>query len=300
MGTLNKSTLFPAQLTGELLNLVRGKSSLAKLSGQAPIAFNGTEIFTFNFDKEADIVAESGAKGVGGATVAPVTIVPYKIEYGVRVSDEFVYGSEEARINYLRAFADGFAAKAARAIDIMAMHGLNPRTGTASSVVGNNHLDYAIPSANKVTYDSSNPNANVEAAIGAIQAKEHEVTGMAMSPAFRTALASQTRTDGTPLFPELAWGSAPDVIKGLPVDTNSTVAFGSTTNDLAIVGNFRDYFRYGVAKDISIKIIEYGNPDNDTNAGDLQGHNQVYLRGEMYVGYGILVPEAFARIHQGE
>lgn len=301
MGTLNKSTLFPAQLTGELLNLVRGKSSLAKLSGQAPIAFNGTEIFTFNFDKEADIVAESGAKGVGGATVAPVTIVPYKIEYGVRVSDEFVYGSEEARINYLRAFADGFAAKAARAIDIMAMHGLNPRTGTASTVVGNNHFDYAIPLDNKVVYNSADPNANVEAAIGAIQAKEHEVTGMAMSPAFRTALASQTRTDGTPLFPELAWGSAPDVIKGLPVDTNSTVAFGSNTDDLAIVGNFRDYFRYGVAKDISIKIIEYGNPDNDTNAGDLQGHNQVYLRGEMYVGYGILVPEAFARIHnQGE
>lgn len=301
MGTLNKTTLFPAQLTGELLNLVKGKSSLAKLSGQAPIAFNGTEIFTFNFDKEADIVAESGAKGVGGATVNPVTIVPYKIEYGVRVSDEFIYGSEEARINYLKAFADGFAAKAARAIDIMAMHGLNPRTGTASTVVGNNHFDYAIPSTNKIVYSSTDPNDNVEKAIGAVQAKEHEVTGMAMSPAFRTALASQTRTDGTPLFPELAWGSAPDVIKGLPVDTNSTVAFGTTTDDVAIVGNFRDYFRYGIAKDISIKVIEYGNPDNDTSAGDLQGHNQVYLRGEMYVGYGILVPEAFARIYnQGE
>lgn len=297
MGTLNKSTLFPAQLTGELLNLVKGKSSLAKLSGQSPIAFNGTEIFTFNFDKEADIVAESGAKGVGGATVAPVTIVPYKIEYGVRVSDEFVYGSEEARINYLKAFADGFAAKAARAIDIMAMHGLNPRTGAASAVVGNNHFDYAIPNANKVAYDSDDPNANVEAAIGKVQANEYEVTGMAMSPAFRTALASQTRQDGTPLFPELAWGSAPDTIKGLPVDTNSTVAFGETTDDVAIVGNFRDYFRYGIAKDISIKVIEYGNPDNDADAGDLQGHNQVYLRGEMYVGYGILVPSAFSRIY---
>lgn len=298
MGTLNKSTLFPAQLTGELLNLVRGKSSLAKLSGQAPIAFNGTEIFTFNFDKEADIVAESGAKGVGGATVAPVTIVPYKIEYGVRVSDEFVYGSEEARINYLKAFADGFAAKAARAIDIMAMHGLNPRTGNASTVVGNNHFDYAIPAANKVTYNSvsPDPNANVEEAIGKVQGAEHEVTGLVMSPAFRTALASQTRQDGTPLFPELAWGSQPDSIKGLPVDTNSTVAFGASTEDLAIVGNFKDYFRYGIAKDISIKVIEYGNPDNDADAGDLQGHNQVYLRGEMYVGYGILVPEAFAAI----
>lgn len=297
MGTLNKSTLFPAQLTGEILNLVKGKSSLAKLSGQSPITFNGTELFTFNFDKEVDIVAESAAKGVGGATITPVTIVPYKIEYGLRVSDEFVYGSEEARINYLKTFADGFAARAARGIDIMAMHGLNPRTGTASAVVGNNHFDYAIPTANKVVYDSTDPNANVEEAIGKVQANEYEVTGMAMSPAFRTALASQTRTDGTPLFPELSWGAQPDVIKGLPVDTNSTVAFGTNTDDVAIVGNFRDYFRYGIAKDISIKVIEYGNPDNDANAGDLQGHNQVYLRGEMYVGYGILVPEAFARVY---
>lgn len=298
MGTLSKSTLFPPQLSGELFNLVRGKSALARLSQQAPIPFNGTELFTFNFDKEVDIVAENGAKGVGGGTISPVTIVPYKIEYGMRVSDEFVYGSEEARINYLRAFADGFAAKAARGLDIMAMHGLNPRTGSASLVVGNNHFDYAISSDNKVTYNSlsPDPNANVETAIGLVQAAEHEVTGMAMSPAFRTALASQTRTDGTPLFPELAWGSQPDNIKGLPVDTNSTVAFGTNTKDLAILGNFRDFFRYGIAKDIGIKVIEYGNPDNDADAGDLQGHNQVYLRGEMYIGYGILVPEAFAAI----
>jgi HK97 family phage major capsid protein len=298
MGTLSKSTYFPAKLSSELLNLVRGKSSLARLSQQKPIEFNGTEIFTFNFDKEADIVAENGAKGVGGGTIAPVTIVPYKIEYGMRVSDEFVYGAEEAKIGYLRAFAEGFAAKAARALDIMAMHGLNPRTGSASLVVGNNHFDYAIPAGNKVTYNSGSPdpNGNVETAIGYVQGAEHEVTGMAMSPAFRTALASQTRTDGTPMFPELAWGSAPDTIKGLAVDTNSTVAFGDSTEDLAIVGNFRDFFRWGVAKDIGIKVIEYGNPDNDADAGDLQGHNQVYLRGEMYIGYGILVPEAFAAI----
>lgn len=298
MGVLNRSTLFPAQLTGEMLNLVRGKSSLARVSQQAPISFNGIEIFTFNFDKEADIVAESGAKGVGGATVNPVTIVPYKIEYGVRVSDEFVYGSEEARINYLRAFADGFSAKAARAIDIIALHGINPRTGDASTIVNNNHFDSKV--TQKVTFSNADPNSNVEAAIGLVQSKEYEVTGMIMSPAFRTALASQTRKDGASMFPELAWGSAPDSIKGLAVETNSTVAFGNGTKDVAILGNFRDYFRYGIAKDISMKVIEYGNPDNDTDAGDLQGHNQVYIRGEMYIGYGILVPEAFSRIVTGE
>ena len=68
---LSKGSLFPAELTNEMFNLVKGKSSLAKLSGQKPIAFNGTELFTFNFDKEIDIVAENGAKSNGGVTVAP-------------------------------------------------------------------------------------------------------------------------------------------------------------------------------------------------------------------------------------
>jgi HK97 family phage major capsid protein len=153
-------------------------------------------------------------------------------------------------------------------------------------------MDYAVSEKVDRTADA---NADVESAIALVQGNEYEVTGMAMSPAFKSALAALTKQDGTLLFPELAWGAAPDVIKGLPVDTNSTVSFGTNTKDEAIVGNFRDYLKWGVAKDIGVKVIEYGNPDN-SDAGDLQGHNQVYLRGEMYIGYGILVPTAFARI----
>ena len=60
-------------------------------------------------------------------------------------------------------------------------------------------------------------------------------------------------------------------------------------------GNFADYFRWGYARQIPLEVIEYGNPDN-SDAGDLKGHNQVYLRGEAYIGWGIILPEAFARI----
>ena len=291
---LAKGSLFPPELTNELINLVNGKSSLAKLAAQRPLSFVGNEIFTFTLDKEVDVVAENGAKSNGGATMGSVSIVPVKIEYGTRVSDEFKYASEEQQIEYLRAFAEGFAAKAARGLDIMGLHGLNPRTDTASAVIGTNHFDSLV--TNTVNL-SSDPNANVESAIALVQGGEYEVNGMAMSPAFRSALAAEVYTsDNRPMFPELAWGSQPATIKGLPVDTNSTVSFGTNTVDNAIVGNFRDFFRWGVAKDIPIEIIEYGNPDNDANAGDLKGHNQIYLRGEMYIGWGILVPAAFARI----
>ena len=293
---LSKGTLFPAELVTEMINLVRGKSSLARLSGARPIPFNGETLFTFNLDSEVDIVAENGAKGNGGGTIGTKSIQPIKIEYGMRVSDEFRFASEEVQLEYLRAFAEGWAAKAARGIDIMAFHGVNPRTGSpATGTIGDKHFDAQV-TTNTVTFAAATADQNVEAAIAQVQAGEHEVTGMAMAPAFRTALAGLKKgsSSNEPLFPELAWGSNPGVLNGLPVDTNATVSFGSNV-DRAVVGNFRDFFRWGYAKQMPIEIIEYGNPDN-SEAGDLKGHNQIYLRGEAYVGWAILVPEAFSRI----
>ncbi|MBQ6359365.1 MAG: phage major capsid protein [Clostridia bacterium] len=292
---LSKGALFPPLLTNELINKVRGKSSLAALSESEPVRFNGTSIFTFSLDKEVDLVAENGSKSNGGATVGTISMAPVKIEYGARVSDEFVRASEEVQLQYLRAFAEGFARKAARGLDIMAFHGYNPRTGSASTVIGTNHMDSQVVQTE--TFNGSTPDANIENAIALIEANEHEVTGLAMSPAMRAALAAMKRgsTSNESLFPELAWGSNPGTIRGLRADTNSTVSFNSNA-DRAVVGNFRDFFRWGYAAEIPLEVIEYGNPDNDADAGDLKGHNQVYLRAEAYIGWAILDPSAFARV----
>ena len=66
--------------------------------------------------------------------------------------------------------------------------------------------------------------------------------------------------------------------------------------DRALVGDFANYFKWGYAKQIPIEVIQYGNPDNDATLGDLKGHNQIYLRGEMYLGWGILDATAFSFI----
>lgn len=292
--TLTRGQLMPPEVTNEMFNKVRGKSSLSKLSGAEPMPFNGKSLFTFSLDKEVDIVGENAAKSNGGATVAAVQMVPVKVEYGARVSDEFRYGAEEIRLQYLNAFADGFARKVARGIDIMAMHGLNPRTGlTASSLTGKNFDDVVT---NTVVFNSSTPSDNVVDAIALIEADEHDVTGMAMAPAFKNALAQLKKGSSSyePMFPELGWGAVVGQINGLPVDSNSTVSF-SSGSDRAILGNFADFFRWGFAKEIPIEVIEYGNPDN-SELGDLKGRNQVYLRGEAYVGWGIIDPSAFAII----
>ena len=297
--TLSKSTLFPVELASEMINLVRGKSSLARLAGTTPIPFVGKDVFTFNFDSEVAIVAENAAKGNGGGSISPVHMTPVKVEYGMRVSDEFMYAADEKRIEYLRSFSEGFAKKLARGLDIMAFHGVNPRTGSTASALNGKNFDAVV--TQKVSYNSSTPQDNVVDAIALVEANEHEVTGLAAAPAFKTALASLTKGSSSYelMFPELGWGANVTSLNGLPFDANSTVSFNSG-DDRAIVGNFADFFKWGIAKEMPIEVIEYGNPDNDADLGDLKGHNQVYLRGEAYIGWGILDPNAFAIITAGQ
>ena len=122
---------------------------------------------------------------------------------------------------------------------------------------------------------------------------------MVMAPAFKSALAAQTKADGSKMYPELAWGNNPGNINGLRVESTSNMSANSS-RDRALVGDFNGIFKWGYAKQIPIEIIRYGNPDNDQDLGDLKGHNQIYLRGEMYIGWGILDPEAFAFVKEEE
>lgn len=62
MAVLSKNTMFDPVLVSDLITKVQGKSSLAALSAQVPIPFNGMKQFTFNMDSEIDIVAENGKK----------------------------------------------------------------------------------------------------------------------------------------------------------------------------------------------------------------------------------------------
>lgn len=292
--TLNKGNLFDPVLVTDLISKATGKSSLARLAKQEPVPFNGQKEFTFTMDSEIDVVAESGKKTHGGASLTPQTMVPIKIEYGARISDEFMYAAEEERINIIKAFNDGFAKKVARGIDLMAFHGVNPRSGTASAVIGVNNFDSKVTQKVEVPLGIADANKAVEDAIALVTGAGGEITGMAINPSFRSALAKQKDGQNLPMFPDLAWGNAPSTINGLAVDVNKTVSDMNTLGDRAIVGDFAESFKWGYAKQIPLEVIEYGDPDN--SGLDLKGYNQVYLRAEAYLGWGIMAPENFARI----
>lgn len=287
---LSKGSLFDPVLVKDLVSKVKGHSSLAVLSAQTPIPFNGRKEFTFTMDSEIDVVAENGKKSHGGITVDPVTIVPIKVEYGARISDEFLYASEEEQLDILKSFNDGFAKKLASGLDIMAFHGINPRSGEASAVIGENNFDSKV--TQKVVYTAATPDANIEAAIELVEGSDKDVSGMAIAPTVRADLAKMTKQNGEKLYPEFAFGGKPTTLGAQKLDINKTVSVKDV--DKAIVGDFANMFKWGYAKEIPMEIIKYGDPDN--SGKDLKGYNQVYIRAEAYLGWGILDGASFARV----
>lgn len=285
---ITRGTNFPAQIVTEMFNKVGGHSALAKLSTQKPLPFNGVDVVTFSTEAEAALVAEGAAKPAQEGSTSIVQIRPQKFFFGQRVSDEFIYASEAVRLEYLRAFADAFSRKIARAIDISGIHGVDPNSKQTVAAIAQNNFDAVV--TNRVTYAAAQADENIEAAVRMITGADKTVSGLILSPAMAAALAA-IKYNGIPAFPELAWGANPDSIKGMRSDVNGTLAF-NTSGDQALIGDFENAFRWGYAKDVPFEIIRYGDPDN--SGVDLAGHNQVFLRAEAFVGWGILDPAAFA------
>ena len=286
------STSFPSELVKEVFVAAQGKSSIAKLAKQTPIAFSGTDVMVFTMDGEVNLVAEGAAKGEHTGKNDAIKMVPLKIEYGQRVSDEFIKCSEEKQLEYLQAFNEGFSKKIARGLDIMVMHGTNPATGSASALIGTNSFD-TNTDVNAVTYvpATPDPEGNVESAVAALG--DYDLNGIAMDKTFSAALAA-LKVNGVPQYPELGWGGQPDAIKGVPASINSTVS--AVTGKHAYLGDFENAFKWGYAGKIGLEVIEYGDPDN--SGKDLKGYNQVYLRAEAWIGWAILDGAAFVSIKE--
>lgn len=287
MSTLNAGTKFPPELVREMFDKTKGHSALAKLSGQTPIAFAGNTVFTFSVDGEAAVVGEGVKKPAGSATVEPVVIKPIKVIYQARVTDEFLKCSDERRVEHLRHFSEGFAKKIGRAIDIVSMHGVDPATGQTITALQEKSFDGVVTAT--VAYDGDKPDENLDDAVALIE--DGTITGIALAPAFANAMGKMKSSTGVYLYPEYRLGRNPESFDGLGSDVNNTVAFGNS-DDMAIVGDFANAFKWGFAESVTFEVIEYGDPDG--TGRDLKAYNEVLLRSEAYIGFGILDADAFA------
>lgn len=284
--------LFSKKQVAEVFNRVAGHSAIASLCGQTPIPFAGADSYVFGMDGEAAMVGEGENKPAGDAAFKKVTVTPVKVVYQHRLTDEFVHLADEAALPYLDQFTDGFAKKIARAIDIMFMHGLNPADKKPAASLADKNFDALV--TEKITFDAANADDNIQDAVNAITGLDRAVTGIAMAPAFATALGSikDKKDSKVPLYPEFRFGRNPGDFGGMGVDVNTTVSFGDSA-DMAIVGDFQNALKWGFTDNVGMELIEYGDPDGQ---GDLKRSNQVVLRAEAYIGCGIIDPESFALI----
>lgn len=291
---LKSGSLFPAETVTEIFSKVNGHSTLAKLSAQTPIPFAGTETFVFNLEGNAQIVGEGEQKKAGAAKFETKVIKPVKIVYQARVTDEFVHCSEEKQLKYLKSFIDGYTKKIAEAFDIAAIHGLEPKSLEDASFRAANSFD-GLVTANVVQLDAAKIDENIDTAVSMITTNGGEVTGLALSPVAGSALG-KIKVNGVVQYPEFRFGQNPEAFYGMLSDVNKTLLTkgGSAKANHALVGDFANSFKWGYAENIGLEIIEFGDPDQ--TGRDLKAYNEVCLRTEAYIGWGIMDPDAFARV----
>ncbi|MDO4681092.1 MAG: phage major capsid protein [Aerococcus sp.] len=301
---MSRGELFSPEIVSDLINKTKGASALSQLSASQPIPFNGQKEFTFSMAKEIDVVAENGKKTEGGVIIEPRIMKPIKVEYGARFSDEFLYSADEQKMNILKAFNDGFALKLAKGLDLMAMLGINPRTGKPSDVIAKNDFKDKVTTIatyvkEATTKEDNNADEAISNAINEVAKKDFSVSGVIANRDMSIDLSKLTVNgdkNGTRIYPQLAWGANPGSLNGMPLQITNNISFGDS--DLTgLVGDFATNFRWGYSKQIPMEVIRYGDPDN--SGLDLKGYNQVYLRAEVYLGWGILDPNAFALIKKG-
>ena len=287
MSALAMGTLFPPEIEQEVFSKVKGHSSLAKMARQEPLKFTGKDVFVLSFDSDVSVVGENADKPAGDATLTSVQIRPVKVVYQSRVSDEFLTASDEYRIDVLSKFAEGFAAKLGAGLDKMAIHGIDPATGSASAIIGTNNFDAQV--TNTITYGVNPADQDLNDAIALVEAGDYVCDGAILAPVMRAAIAALD-VNGAVKYPDFNFGATPERLGNMGVDSNATVSAASS-DDKALVGDF-SAFKWGIARELPLEVIEYGDPDN--TGKDLKGYNQILLRSEAYIGWGILDKNAFA------
>ena len=291
--SLKSGDLFPAETVREIFSKVKGHSTLARLSNQQAIPFNGEEQFVFNLEGNAQIVGEGELKKDGKATLTSKVIKPVKIVYQARITDEFKYATTEKQLQYMKAFVEGYATKIAQAFDIAALHGLEPRSMEEASFKATNSFD-GLVTDNVVQYNADTIEDDIDTAVQTIVIGDGDVTGLALSPQAAAALG-KVEVNGVRQYPEFRFGQRPNAFNGMNTDVNKTLTMvGAGEKDHVITGDFDNSFKWGYSENIPLEIIEYGDPDG--LGRDLKAYNEILLRAESYIGWGILLPENFARI----
>lgn len=292
------SKLFTADLDlanhqGEtFIKNIRG-GVLSSLAPEAPeIKVGTTDHFTFTGTPKAQLVGEGAEKTSADDKPTKATTNTYKVQMTYRFSDEVKYADEDYQAGLIDAMANNIAIALQRALDLVAIHGINPATGVVAAVAhyfakANNGVGRVVATANE--------DADIESMAAQLQANGYTATGIGFDPDFAGKLARRRDNAGRKLHPELGLGFNVTNFEGLAAASSDTVSGRSelaapAVRVRALMGDFRA-FKWGIARYVSLEMIEYGNPDG---LGDLKQTNEVAIRAESIFGFAIFDPKAFS------
>jgi hypothetical protein len=293
----------PKHMVPGVWQKAQGSSVLARLSAAEPQEFGEQQYMTLTAPPRGEVVGEGADKSESTATFAPVTAIPRKVQVTQRFNQEVKWADESRQLGVLKTMADLSGVALGRALDLIAIHGINPLTGALLAGTPAKIID----STNVVeltTGTLATPDQAIEAAVGLVLADGISPDGIALDNGYSFSLATQRHpTTGQKLYPELGFGTditsffglkgaVSDTVRGGPEAVTASTGAYSTTNPniKAIAGDF-SAFRWGVQVNVPLELIEFGDPDGQ---GDLKRKNQIAIRAEVVYGIGILSTDAFA------
>lgn len=291
-GLLTTSFNLPNHIAEGIFKKAQDTSALARLSAAKPQKFGTEQVWTLTAAPKAELVGEGGTKSPTPTTYGSVTIKPAKVQVTMRFSEEVKWADEDYQIGVLSDMIDNAGIALSRALDLMAIHKINPLTGAVSSLLTDGLADVTqIATISGTKYDEA-----VEAAAGLVIAAGFTPSGFAVDPTLSFNIAQMRDGEGRKLYPELGFGQNVTNLLGMQTAVANTVSgnpeIANPSNIAGIVGQF-DAFRWGVQRDIKVKMIESGDPDG---LGDLNRKNEIALRAEIVYGMGILNKSAFALV----
>lgn len=296
MGRILTSDLDLANHQGETFTKnIRG-GVLSSLAPEAPeVKVGTTDHFTFTGTPKAQLVGEGAAKTSADDKPTKATTNTYKVQMTYRYSDEVKYADEDYQAGLVEGLANNIATALQRALDLVAIHGINPATGAVAAVA-----HYFAKPANGVgrVTATANEDADVDSMAAQLQGEGYTATGIGFDPDFAGKLSRRRDNNGQKLYPELGLGFNVTNFQGLAAASSDTVSGRQelpavVTGDVrvrAIMGDFRA-FKWGIARYVPLELIEYGNPDG---LGDLKATNEVAIRAESIFGFAIFDPKAFS------
>lgn len=325
--------LKPGFIDRTLVSEQPGAGALVRIANPTPLDLVGREIQTISFSGEMGIFGEGASdaetaektKSSNDATNGHVTITPITFYISYRFPKKFLslFGVDgyTPTANVFRAgqpqtMLDSILAQPyqagileqyrhyvnraiSRAVDYVAVYGVNPATKAVSKVARVN--GYLLDKAVNVNYT---PGAGAQAADafrGAVRqiASQGDTSAQGITNSgFLTAMADGKTDIGSPaeyasqiplIGDMVSLGGVTIAASNTMADTTAATSSGKLADKTldGIFGDFRNRFLWGAIPLGGIEVFDSGNPDNNLE-GDLGAVNKVMLRTEVAIGWGFL------------